>query len=577
MAKERYYWYDQDTERFMKSGYLSSGETIDDRVTAICDYAADLHSDIFDEDSTDSSNEFHQSLYDAISLGRISLSSPIWSNFGHNQKGLPISCNGLVVQDSMEDILRAMSTIGMQTKHGAGTSAYIGHLRPRGALIGNYGESTGPAHLSQLFDVVTNVVSQGNTRRGSCAVYVDIEHDDIMDFCRWRTEGNEIQKLSWGVCVSDSFMQRFVDKTDTEKDREIWQKVIRSRMRTGYPYIFFTDTVNSPENTQFSVPVYGSNLCSEIILPDNFSCCLASVNVASLNSPLVPDETVRTLVDFLSLVNHDYSNRILSNPQKYPHMQEHGREARELNAIGIGILGYHDYLQRHSHVFARSERISKEMMRSIFIAAARRSNELLKYGPSARKRSNGKALCDRYNATLTAIAPTTSSSFILGKASPSVEPLMSNYFIKDLAKGKFTYKNENLRKVLVNYGKDTEEVWDSILENSGSVQHLDFLDDHELQVYKTFPEIEQSSIINVAAARTKYLDQSQSLNLIYTSEPGKVPDPKPILKDIFHAWRSGLKTLYYHRSTSPTQDMVNKMKRISKIKNEPEECQVCSL
>jgi ribonucleoside-diphosphate reductase alpha chain len=532
-------WLNEDSRKFLSRGYIEGNMTAEERVREIAKTAEN----ILDKEG------FADKFYEYMGKGYYSLSSPVWSNFG-TKKGLPISCNNVYVQDSIESILEKVAEVGMQTKQGAGTSAYLGGIRPRGSEIKTGGKADGPVHYSNLFESVVDIVSQGNVRRGSCAVYIDIEHPDIYEFLECREEGSSIQNLSLGVCITDKWMQSMIDG-DNDK-RTLWARVLRKRKESGYPYLFFTDTVNNNRPQVLkdkNRKIYSSNLCSEIALPSSFDesfvCNLASMNILTFDE-WVNTDAVEVMTWFLDAVMEEYITKV----QNMPFMKSSYNFAIRWRALGIGQLGWHSYLQSKMIPFESFEahmlavKVSKFIDDKSLIA----SKELaVEYGEPEGLLGYGIR-----NLTRCAIAPTTSSSFILGQVSPSIEPLASNYFTKDLAKGKFTYKNPYLENILDEKGFNTRETWESILIRGGSVQHLDFLSQNEKNVFKTFSEISPLSIVQQAAARQKYVDQSQSLNILI---PPDVP-AKDINALIIEGWRLGVKTFYYQRSSNPAQELV---------------------
>jgi ribonucleoside-diphosphate reductase alpha chain len=479
-----------------------------------------------------------------MSKGWYSLASPIWANYGL-KRGLPISCFGSYIDDTMESILGKQAEVGMMTKMGGGTSAYFGALRSRGSEISAGGNSNGPVHFMELFETMTNVVSQSNVRRGSFAGYMPIDHPDILEFLQIRGDGNPIQNMSIGVTVSDSFMKEMLDG-DKEK-RKIWGKVIQKRYESGYPYIMFSDTVNKNKPKE-SGKIYASNLCSEICLSTNneesFVCCLSSMNLLHYDEWKETD-AVQVMTKFLDTVIEEF----IEKTEGLPFMEAPRKFSMAQRAIGIGVLGWHSYLQSKSIAFEdlEAKMLTNQIFSHIESESMLASSEMAKtLGEPEKLKGSG-----RRNMTTQAVAPTTSSSFILGQVSPSVEPLNSNYFVKDLAKGKFTYKNPYLKEVLKEHGHDTSDVWKSILVTGGSVQHLMFLSDHEKEVFKTFGEISQKEIVLQAGIRQKYIDQSQSINLMIHP---KTP-PRDTNQLLIYAWEQGVKTLYYHRGTNPSQEL----------------------
>lgn len=535
---EQYYWLNEDSRKFLERGYLMDNESPEDRIKEIAD-AAENELGI-----SGFSNKFQE----YMSYGWFSLSSPIWANYG-KKRGLPISCFGSYIDDTLESILGKQAEVGMMTKVGGGTSAYFGDLRERGADISVGGKSNGPVHFMELFESVTNVVSQSNVRRGSFAAYLPIDHPDILEFLRIRSDGNPIQNLSIGVTVSDDWMKSMIDG-DSDK-RKIWVKVIQKRFESGYPYIFFDDNMNNGAPEVYkdkNLKIHASNLCSEIALHSNkdesFVCNLSSLNLLHWDD-WKDSDAVETLTYFLDAVMSEF----IRKTDNVPYMEAPRKFAQRQRALGIGVLGWHSYLQSKMVRFESMEAkmLSGQIFSSIKDKSHKASRDLAnKYGEPPLLKGYGMR-----NVTTMAIAPTTSSSFILGQVSPSVEPLNSNYFVKDLAKGKFTYKNPYLENVLQKYDKNDVETWKSILVNGGSVQHLDFLTQEEKDIFKTFGEISQKEVIIQASIRQKYIDQAQSINLMI--------HPKTPVKEVnqllIFAWEQGVKTLYYHRGTNPSQEL----------------------
>lgn len=553
--REPWYWVTEDTINFMSKndGYLKDGETVRDRVAAITKHFGDLVYEMninkeSDETAANFAIELENKFYDYMSRGFYSLASPVWANFGRD--GLPISCNNVYVPDSMEGILLKVAEVGMQTKHGAGTSGYMGAIRPRGEKIKTGGVADGPVHFVEMFQTTTSVVSQGTTRRGAWAGYLDVEHPDILEWLEMRKDGHRIQDVSLGVCISDAWMQSMI-AGDKEK-RKIWAEIIKKRYESGYPYIFWTDTVNNNAPQVYKDKgrkIYSSNLCSEIALSSNeeesFVCDLSSMNMLQWDEWRHTD-AVEVLAMFLDSVMEEYIRKTAD----ITFMEGARKFAMSQRALGIGTLGYHSMLQSKRIPFESEEarQLNVEIHKFISEKALAASKEMAKlFGEPEMLKGYGQR-----NVTLMAIAPTTSSSFILGAVSPSIEPLASNYFTKDLAKGKYTHRNPYLKEILQAYGKDDEDTWRSVLIRGGSVQHLDFLSDNEKEVLKTFGEISQLEIVMQAADRQKFIDQSQSLNI--TVHP-KTP-PSEVHQLLVTAWELGVKTLYYQRSTNPSQELM---------------------
>jgi ribonucleoside-diphosphate reductase alpha chain len=542
--ENKYRWLTPESETFLQRDYLLAGQTLDERVDIIC-AEAERRLGIKD---------FGKRFKENIQKGWYSLSTPVWTNYGTN-RGLPISCFGSFVDDNMESILHSIAEVGMMTKMGGGTSAYFGKLRPRGSEIKDNGQSAGSVHQMQLFDKLITVVSQGKTRRGNFAAYLDIDHEDIMEFLTIRGEGSPIQDLSFGVCVPSQWLKE-MKEGDAQK-RKVWAKVLQIRAEFGYPYIQFTDNANNNTVDVYkdkNRKIYASNLCSEIMLPSNedesFVCCLSSMNLLHFDEWYETD-AVKLMVYFLDTVMEEF----IEKASKIKFMERAVTFAKNHRALGLGRLGWHSYLQSKMIAFESLEaklynvKIAKFIKEESYKASAELAEM---FGEPEMLKGYG-----RRNTTLNADAPTKSSAFILGQVSESNEPAKANYYIKDLAKIKFTVKNAHLEKILEEKGKNTQEAWNSILMNAGSVQHLDFLSDHEKLVFKTFAEISQREVIIQASQRQKYIDQGQSLNLmVHPSIPTK--DVNSLLLE---AEELGIKALYYQYSVNAaqafTRDILN--------------------
>ena len=549
-VSEKYWWFNEESEQVLNRGYLLKGETVESAVDRIVIAACNRlnRMDLYDE------------MKNMIERGWVSLSSPIWANMG-TKRGLPISCFNVHVPDSVQGVTEKLGEVIMQTKIGGGTSGYFGELRGRGAAITDNGKSSGSVSFMKLFDTAMDVVSQGGVRRGAFAVYLDIDHPDIKEFLQIKSIGNPIQNLFTGVCVPDYWMQEMIDGDDEK--REIWAKVLESRQQKGLPYIFFTDNVNKnkPEiYKKLGLSINSSNLCSEIALPstenESFICCLASMNL-ELYDEWKDTNAVRLAIYFLDAVLSEFiekteGNLFLKSARSF---------AIRHRALGLGVLGWHSYLQKNMISFGSLQARFKatEIFGHIKTNAEKASFDLgQEYGCAPIFNevdidSRDNILIKR-NTTLMAIAPTTSSSAILGQVSPGIEPYSSNYYKAGLAKGNFMRKNKYLEKILEERGYNTEDTWRSIMNNYGSVQHLssDILSDDEKEVFKTFKETSQLDIILQAALRQKYIDQSQSLNV---NIPSEIP-VKEVNQLFITAWKEGVKTLYYQRSSSVSKELL---------------------
>lgn len=533
------WWLNEESEQMLNRGYLLKGETVEGAIDRITTAAAKrLYKP-----------ELIPAFKEMITKGWISFSSPVWANMG-TQRGLPISCFNVHVPDHIEGITHKLGEVIMQTKIGGGTSGYFGELRHRGTAVTDNGKSSGAVSFMKLFDTAMDVVSQGGVRRGAFAAYLDIDHGDIEEFLNIKEIGSPIQNLFIGVCVPDYWMQDMIDG-DMDK-RKIWAKVLESRQKKGLPYIFFTDNVNRNKPQVYKdsgAVINASNLCSEIMLPstadESFICCLSSMNL-ELYDEWKDTNAVKLAIYFLDAVLSEFiekteGNYYLSSARKF---------ALRHRALGLGVLGYHSYLQKNMIPFESMEAkmFNAKAFKQIQEQSIQASKELANiYGEPEMLKGYGMR-----NTTTMAIAPTTSSSAILGQTSPGIEPFASNYYKAGLAKGNFMRKNKYLAKLLEEKGLDNEDVWREIMLNHGSVQHMTQLTQTEKDVFKTFKEISPMEIITQAGQRQQYIDQAQSLNL-------NIPASLAI-KDVnnlmIEAWKLGVKTLYYQRSQSVSKELM---------------------
>ena len=537
---ERLWWKNEESEQILNRGYLLNGETVEKAIERVCTAAAQrLYKP-----------ELKEAFKEMVENGWMSFSSPIWANMG-TERGLPISCFNVHMPDNIEGITHKLGEVIMQTKIGGGTSAYFGSLRGRGSAVTDNGKSSGAVSFMRLFDTAMDTISQGGVRRGAFAAYLDIDHPDIGEFLNIKDIGHPIRNLFYAVCVPDYWMQEMIDG-DIAK-REIWARVLESRQQKGLPYIFFTDNVNRAKPQVYkdhNLTIHGSNLCSEIMLPstedESFICCLSSLNL-ELYDEWKDTDAIKLAVFFLDAVLQEFiakteGNHYLGNANRF---------AKRHRALGLGVLGWHSYLQRNMIAFESMK--AKQLTHSIFSELHEKTEkatiELARiYGEPDLLKGYG-----RRNTTVMAIAPTTSSSAILGQSSPGIEPFVSNYYKAGLSKGNFIRKNKYLKALLEQKEMDTEDVWRSIMLNHGSVQHLEGLTEHEKDVFKTFREISQLEIIQQASIRQKFVDQGQSLNL---NIPPGLP-VKEVNKLLIEAWKLGVKSLYYQRSQSVSKELVN--------------------
>jgi ribonucleoside-diphosphate reductase alpha chain len=526
-------WHNDESAAMLSRGYLLNGENVVSATKRIAQAAAKYGND----------PSLESRVFDLIAKGWLVPASPIWANMG-TERGLPISCFGSYIDDSMDGILSTLAEVGMMTKIGGGTSAYFGAIRRNGADIKMNGKSNGPVPFMQLYDTAMRVVSQGSTRRGSFAAYLPVEHPDILEFLKIKDIGFYIQDLSFGVTVTDDWMNEMI--AGDPKKRDVWTAVLHSRKEKGYPYILFTDTVNRMKPECYKDrPIYASNLCSEIMLPssneESFVCCISAMN-AEKYYEWKDTDAVEVAIRFLDAVMEEF----IQKAKSINHMQRAVRFAENHRAVGLGLCGWHSLLQSKGYPFnsLASFSLTHSLMGTIR-EQAEKASMMLRVEKGAPL---GFPDLDRRNTTLMAIAPNTSSSSITGQISAGIEPFESNYYVKDLAKGSFTRKNKYLEGILEERGLNNDDTWRNIHKSGGSVLGIPEIKDVH-QVFLTFGEINQFELLRQAGLRQQFIDQGQSLNIHVP--PGT--DLKTINKLHIAAWQAGVKALYYQRSRSASQ------------------------
>lgn len=531
-------WYNDTSKEFLDRGYLNN-KSIYERIDDISNTVYHVFNDL----------EIKDKVKEYIELGYYVLPSPVWANVGTN-KAAGISCFNSYIEDSIKSILHTAAEVGMLCKIGGGTSAYFGSIRPAGSNISVGGTTYGAVHFMKIFDVIKNTISQGSTRRGEFAAYLDISHGDIEEFLRINQEGHPLQRFPFGVCVSDEWLNSM--KNGDAQKRKIWASVLEARCKTGFPYIMFSDTVNNNTVDVYKdkgMRIYSSNMCSEILLPTNneetFVCDLIGMNLTKYDEWKNTD-AVRIATYIADAVLEEF----IQLYEKEDLIKRSINFAKRHRALGIGASGYHSLLQSKMIAFESMEAkfLNLEMFKHIQTNAWKASKELAeRYGAPELLRDYG-----RRNTTLTAIAPNTSSSMIMGQHSQSIEPYTANYYIKKSAKKKLSVKNPYLEKVLDDKNHNTMDIWESILIKGGSIQHLPFLSEQEKKIFRTFGEISQKEILIQASQRQQYVDQGQSLNLMI--------HPSTSIKDInklmLEAHEMGIKTLYYQLNTNAAQEFI---------------------
>ena len=499
--------------------------------------------------------ELAETFFEYIWKGWLCLASPVLSNTGID-RGLPISCFGIDVADSIQDIGKKNLEMMLLAKHGGGVGIGINMIRPAGAKITGNGTSDGVVPFCKIYDSTILATNQGSVRRGAASVNINIDHDDFEEWLEIREPKGDInrQSLNLHQCavVGDKFMRRL--EAGDKVARKKWSKLLQKRKATGEPYILFKGNTNKQNPAAYkdnALKVHMTNICSEITLhtdeSHSFVCCLSSLNLAKYeewkNTNIIHDA-----IWFLDGVLEEFIQRA-----KYRYGFENAvRSAEKGRALGLGVLGWHTYLQDKGIPFegllAQFE--TRRIFSQIKIESERASRALAEtYGEPLWCRGTGMR-----NTHLRAIAPTVSNSKLSGNVSPGIEPWAANIFTEQSAKGTFIRKNPTLKKILRKHKLDNEKIWNKILADGGSIQGIKALDkitygSHDIpvkEIFKTFKEINQLELVNQAGIRQQYIDQAVSLNLAFPS----VATPKWLNKVHLEAWKKGIKTLYYVRTES---------------------------
>ena len=491
--------------------------------------------------------EMEKVFFDYIWKGWLCLASPVLSNTG-TDRGLPISCFGIDVADSIHDIGTKNLEMMLLAKHGGGVGIGINMIRPAGAKITGNGTSDGVVPFCKIYDSTILATNQGSVRRGAASVNINIEHDDFEEWLEIREPKGDVnrQSLNLHQCavVGDKFMRRLA--AGDNNARKKWGKLLQKRKATGEPYILFKGNTNKNNPIAYkdnALKVHMTNICSEIVLhtdeSHSFVCCLSSLNLAKY------DEWKNTNIIYDSIWFLDgVLEEFIQKAKGKIGFGNSVRSAEKGRALGLGVLGWHTYLQEKQIPFEGllSQFETRKIFSQIKIESERASMDLAEiYGEPLWCVGTGMR-----NTHLRAIAPTVSNSKLAGNISPGVEPWAANVFTEQSAKGTFIRKNPTLEKILEEKGINNRITWDKILIDGGSVQDLEMLNDEEKEVFKTFKEINQLELVNQAGLRQQYIDQSVSLNLAFPS----TATPKWINKVHLDAWKKGVKTLYYVRTES---------------------------
>jgi ribonucleoside-diphosphate reductase alpha chain len=542
-------------KKTLEDRYLLPGESYQDMFARV--------STAFSDDA-----DHAQRVYDYMSKLWFMPSTPVLSNGGAN-RGLPISCFLNSVSDSLDGIQRVWNENVSLASNGGGIGTYWGGVRSIGEKVKGAGQTSGIIPFIRVMDSLTLAISQGSLRRGSAAVYLDVHHPEIEEFLEIRKPSGDFNRkslnLHHGLNITDEFMEAVkvgsdfalrspktgetIRKVDA---RSLWQKILEIRLQTGEPYLIFSDTVNRqmPQHQKdLGLRVKQSNLCSEIMLhtgPDHLGidrtavCCLSSVNAEKFLEWREEPRFIEDVMRFLDNVLEDFITRAP------PEMAAAVYSAKRERSVGLGLMGFHSFLQSQGVAFESAMakswnmRLFKHLRRE-----ADKASRLLAEEKGPCEDAAERGVMERFSHKL-AIAPTASISIICGGTSAGIEPIPANIYTHKTLSGSFAVKNPYLEQLLEGYGKNTDATWSSILEHEGSVQHLDFLTDDEKSVFKTAFELDQRWVVELSADRSADICQAQSINLFI---PGDV-NKWDLHMLHWKAWESGVKSLYYLRSKS---------------------------
>ncbi len=573
----------------LRDRYLLPGESFQDLFVRVASAYAD------DADHA-------QRLYDYISRLWFMPATPVLSN-GGTGRGLPISCYLNSVPDSLNGIVDTWNENVWLASRGGGIGTYWGNVRGIGEPVGLNGKTSGIIPFVRVMDSLTLAISQGSLRRGSAAVYLDVSHPEIEEFLEIRKASGDFNRkalnLHHGVLLTDAFMEAvrdgrsfdLVSPKDGSKRAEVdaralFQKLVETRLATGEPYIIFADHVNKAmpaHHRELGLKVSTSNLCSEITLPtgkDHLGndrtavCCLSSLNLETWDEWNGDRRFIEDVMRFLDNVLQDYIDRA------EPGMERAAYSAARERSVGLGVMGFHSFLQARGLPFEGA--MAKSWNLRIFKHISAQVNEasmMLAHERGPCPDAADVGVMERFSCKM-AIAPTASISIICGGTSACIEPIPANIYTHKTLSGSFSIKNPYLQKLLQAKSKDSDAVWNTILERGGSVQHLDFLSAEEKDCYKTSFEIDQRWLIELAADRTPYIDQAQSLNLFIPADVEKWD----LLMLHFRAWELGIKSLYYLRSKSVQRagfaggveaDNTIELKQIDVASTDYDECLAC--
>jgi ribonucleoside-diphosphate reductase alpha chain len=560
------HWYTEEGLSTVTRGYLQEGETISNMYWRLSRTSKEIMRSMFAEKKMKSTiaeghkldkkfetfDGYEDRIFQYLWKGWLCPASPVVLNFG-TDRGLPISCFLIDVDDSIASIGEKVNELMQLTKAGGGVGINIDRIRPRGAKIGkDNGLSEGVVPFLKIFDSGINATNQGSARRGAASVNMSIRHGDIDEFISIRRPIGDINRqclnLNHCVVIDDKFMEEM--KTDEAKFNR-WKKVLKTRFETGQPYILYSDNVNkkNPQEYQLNdLKVWATNICSEITLFSDplhsFVCCLSSLNLSRWEEWKDDPQFIKDCIYFLDTVMEEFLRKSNDNPA----LKAAYRFALKSRALGLGVLGYHTLLQEKNIPFIglQADMYTRLIFKKIQMESHMASHWLGKVLGVPEWCKNVDEPIRKRHTHLTAVAPTTTNSILAGGVSQGIEPIAANAYFQKTAKGNFIRRNPTLEKLLKSKGQDKEEVWNQIIVDQGSVRNLDFLTDEEKEVFLTFAEINQLELVKQAGIRQEYIDQSQSLNLAFPANA-----TAQFIHEVHHeAWKTGVKSLYYLRTFS---------------------------
>lgn len=564
-------WLKDDQREFLGNGYLDENETPEERFQTICDTVQSIcdrqwyENEVEGEYKTDEVTRHIGKRFETyFEKGWVSLSTPVLKNFG-KKENLPISCNFSIIEDSLHGIYNRLTETGMLAKYGAGTAGNFSDIRPIGTTISTGGKSNSVMDWIELYSDMMSKTAQNRARRGFFTPYLSLDHPEIMEFLDIGTHRipAEKQRFFQTITTAVTIPEGWRDDLKTNsKKREIFTKVLNTRKEVGFPYIQDLTNANNGAPQVYKdkgMKIKSSNICNEISeyadYEKTFACCLSSVNLYYFDEFKEDEDFIFDMNILLDCVIEEY----IYKGSNLPGIESAIKFAKEHRAIGLGVTALVTYFQKNNIAIGSLESFQKNY--SIFNLLKEESDKASRW--MARNWGEPEILkgYGHRNTTRIAQAPKKSTTFIDGGThlalSEGIEPHKSNYNEKKLAKIQVTFKNKELEKVLIKLGKNTQKVWDSIMEQNGSVQHLSFLTDHQKDVFKTFSEVSQADIIKLAAQRAPLIDQGQSINImIHPDTPAK-----EVIKLHLMAFDEGIKGLYYQYSINAaqkfSQDLLN--------------------